>query len=50
MTQEDKELLVSLLKKANDNNVLHIYDYQENIYDVDCIFLDNDICIKIKSF
>ena len=50
MTQEEKELLVSLLKKADDTSRLHIYDDQENIYDVDCIFLDNDICIKIKSF
>ena len=50
MTQEDKELLISLLNKADENSVLHIYDNEENIYEVDWIFLDNDICIKIKSF
>ena len=50
MTQEDKELLISLLNKADENSALHIYDNEENIYEVDWIFLDNDICIKIKSF
>jgi RNA binding exosome subunit len=51
MKQEDKELLVSLLNKADDDSKLHIYDDKENIYEVDWIFLDNnDICIKIKSF
>lgn len=49
MTQEDKELLVSLLKKADENGVLHIYDNEENIYDVDWVFLDSHVCIKIKS-
>lgn len=50
MTQEDKELLISLLKKANDNSRLHIYDDKENIYNVNCIYIDRDVCIKIKSF
>ncbi|MBO7211863.1 MAG: hypothetical protein J6V44_12770 [Methanobrevibacter sp.] len=50
MTPEDKQLLISLLNKAIDNSSLHIYDDKENIYEVDWIFLDNDICIKIKPF
>ena len=50
MKQEDKELLVSLLNKAADDSRLHIYDDKENIYEVDGIFVDRDICIKIKSF
>lgn len=50
MTPEDKELLISLLNKAVDDSSLHIYDNEENIYEIDWIFLDNDICIKIKSF
>ena len=50
MTQEDKELLVSLLDKAVDDSNLHIYDDKENIYEVDWIFLDKDICFKIKPF
>lgn len=50
MTQEDKELLVSLLKEANENNILDIYDDEENIYEVDWVFIDNKVCIKIKPF
>lgn len=50
MTQEEKELLVSLLNKANENSVLHIYDSEENTYAVNYIFIDRSICIKIKSF
>lgn len=49
MTQEEKDLLVSLLEKATGNDVLHIYD-KENVYDIDYIFIDNQICIKIKEF
>ena len=54
MTQEEKELLLSLLKKADENGLLHIYDNNENTYEVTCIYLDpvfhynNKICIKIK--
>ncbi len=48
MTQEDKELLLSLLKKANEDSLLHLYDNNENIYEVTWMFLDNEICIKIK--
>lgn len=50
MTQEEKELLVSLLKKADDNCVLQICDDQENIYDVDWVTLDSNVFIKIKPF
>lgn len=50
MTPEDKELLISLLNKAVDDNSLHIYDDKENIYEVDWVFLDKDVCIKIKPF
>lgn len=50
MTQEDKELLVSLLKKADECSMLDIYDDEENIYEVDWIFIDSNICIKIKPF
>lgn len=49
MTQEEKDLLVSLLKKAVHNDLLHIYD-KENIYDIEYIFIDNQVCIKIKEF
>ena len=50
MTQEDKELLVSLLKEADKNSILDIYDDEENIYEVDWVFIDGKICIKIKPF
>lgn len=49
MEKEDKDLLVSLLEKATRNDLLHIYD-KENVYDIEYIFIDNQICIKIKSF
>lgn len=54
MTQEEKdllkELLLSLLEKANQNSLLHIYDDKENIYDIDWLYIDKQICIKIKEF
>ena len=49
MTQEEKELLLSLLKKADENGLLHVYDNNENTYEVTWIFLDNEICIKINE-
>ena len=48
MTQEEKELLLSLLKKADEEGLVHIYDSNENTYEVTWIFLDEEICIKIK--
>lgn len=50
MKQEDKDLLLSLLLKANRESQLHIYDSEENLYIIDFAFIDNDVCIKIKSF
>lgn len=49
MTQEEKELLLSLLKKADEDGLLYVYDNNENIYEVTWVYLgDNEICIKIK--
>ena len=50
MTQEEKDLLLSLLEKANQDSLLHIYDDKENIYNIDWLFIDDQICIKIKVF
>lgn len=50
MTQEEKDLLLSLLEKANQDSLLRIYDDKENIYDIDWLFIDGQICIKIKEF
>ena len=50
MTEKEKDLLLSLLEKANQDSLLHIYDDKENIYDIDWLFIDEQICIKIKEF
>lgn len=50
MTDIEKNLLLSLLEKANQDSLLHIYDDKENIYDIDWLFIDEQICIKIKEF
>lgn len=48
MTQEEKELLLSLLKKANEDSLLNIYDNNEDTYEVTWLNIDREICIKIK--
>ena len=48
MTQEEKELLLSLLLKADEESSLHIYDNENNLYSIDWLFMDSQICIKIK--
>ena len=48
MTQEEKEVLLSLLKKADENGLLYVYDNDENTHEVTWIYLDKEICIKIK--
>lgn len=48
MTQEEKDLLLSLLLKADEENELHIYDNEDNLYSIDCFFIDSQICINIK--
>lgn len=50
MTQEEKEVLVSLLKEADENSMLDIYDDEENLYEIDWVYIDSKICIKIKPF
>jgi len=47
MTQEEKELLMQLLLKADANGLLNISDKEENNYEIDWIFLDTELCIKI---
>ena len=48
MTQEEKDLLLSLLLKANEESSLHIYDDEGNVYSIDDFFIDSQICINIK--
>lgn len=52
MTQEEKEQLLSLLKQANNESLLHIYDSNDNIYEVDWLYMyfNTTINIKIKEF
>lgn len=49
MTQEEKELLLSLLQKANEDSLIRVYDYDENLYNLDWIYLEDEIHIKIKE-
>ena len=49
MTQEDKELLLHLLKRADEEGLLHIYDEEENYYEMIWAFLDRELCMKVKK-
>lgn len=49
MTQEDKELLLSLLKKADEEGLVHIYDSNQDDFKITWIFLDDEIFIKISK-
>ena len=49
MTQEEKDLLLSLLLRANEESSLHIYDNEDNVYSIDWLFIDSQICMKIKN-
>lgn len=49
MGQEDKDLLLSLMLKANEEGLLNIYDEEENYYETKWIFLDAELCIKINK-
>lgn len=49
MTDEEKKLLLNLLKRANENSLLNVYD-KDDMHDieVDWIFGDATINIGIK--
>jgi hypothetical protein len=50
MKQEDKELLLSLLSKLDEDGLLNIYDDEENHHEVEWMFFDREeLCIKIKK-
>jgi hypothetical protein len=48
MKEEDKLLLLSLLQKADEDGFLYVYDNNDNTYEVTWIYIDSQICIKIK--
>lgn len=43
------ELVVSILEKLNEEGLLMVYDNEGNDYEVDWIFSDVGLCIKIKK-
>ena len=48
MTKEDKELLLNLLLKLDEDGLLNIYDNDENYHHVEWIYLNGgEIHIKI---
>jgi len=49
MTEEEKKLLLQLIKKADEEGLLNIYDDEESYHEVKWIFLDKELCIKIKK-
>lgn len=50
MTQDEKDLLLSLLLKADEESLLHIYDDEDNLYSIDYLYIDSQICMNIKKF
>lgn len=48
MSQEEKDLLLSLLLKADEESLLHIYDNEDNLYSIGETFIDSQICVEIK--
>ena len=49
MTEKEKALLFSLLEKANEENLLRIYDDNESIYKVVWMSQGTDISVKVKE-
>ena len=50
MTQEEKDSLLNLLLKLDEDGLLNIYDEEESHHDVEWIFFDRDeLCIKMKK-
>lgn len=49
MDEKEKELLLHLLKKANEEGLLNVYDCEENYHKVEWIFLDkSELYVKIN--
>jgi hypothetical protein len=47
-TEIEINSLLELLQKANEESLIDVFDYNENIYSIDWIFTDNGkIIIKI---
>ncbi len=40
MDEKEKELLLRLLEKANEEGLLNVYDSEENYHSVEWMFLD----------
>lgn len=49
MTQEDKDLLLKLLLKLDEDGLLNIYDNDENHYELEWAYIDREeLYIKIN--
>lgn len=49
MKQEEKELLINLLLRLDEEGLLNVYDNDDSHHEVDWIFFDKEeLCIKIK--
>ena len=49
MTQEDKDLLLKLLLKLDEDGLLNIYDNDENYYELKWAYIDREeLYIKIN--
>lgn len=50
MTQEEKELLLNLLLRLDEDGLLNIYDDEEHHCNVERMFFDREeLCIYIKK-
>ena len=48
MNEREKELLLHLLEKANEDGLLNVYDWEEKYHSVERVFLDKgEIYFKI---
>ena len=41
MDEKEKELLLHLLKKANEEGLLNVYDCEEKYHSVEWVFIDS---------
>ena len=49
MDEKEKEVLLHLLEKANEDGLLNVYDWEEKYHSVERVFLDKgEIYFKIN--
>ena len=50
MTEQELQQLLDLFKKANEEGLIGIYNENEDIFEVDWVYADDSLRIKIKEF